>query len=212
MTYTPDIPVTGESLGSTRDRIRANFQQIDEVEAINHVAFNEADKGKHKYMQMPEVTASGAGVPSTAVNEGGLYTNVGTNPAEVNLFFRSESDGKVYQLTRTDQTNEARFAVNTVYSAGPPSLKGGWSFLPGGLVLQWGTYDTAESNSSFPITFPIQFPSDVFNIQVTGLRAASSPGNNTDAWVSTGGLTTTGFTIYNNGSHSFKFMWQAIGI
>ena len=206
MTYTPNIPQTGQSLGSTRDPIRTNFQQIDAVNSINHESFDTANKGKHKFLQMPEQSTA----PTTAADEGGLYTKVGVGPSETNLFFRGESDGKEYQLTKAIQADNAKFGTDTNYEEGPPSLNGGWTFLPGGLVLQWGLINTAASSSTFAVNFPIVFPTNVWNIQVTGTRAASSPGN-TDAWVSTSGLSTSGFTIYNNGGHNFKFYWQAIG-
>lgn len=100
MTYVSDIPISGDSLGSTRDRIRVNFQQIAIAESVNHVAFNSSGEGKHKFLQMPEVTASGAGVPSTGVDEGGLYTNPDTaSTPKTALFFRTESNATSVQLT-----------------------------------------------------------------------------------------------------------------
>jgi hypothetical protein len=205
MTYTTDLPLSGESLGSTRDRIRANFQEIASVNAVNHVAFNSVGEGKHKFLQMPEQAAA----PATLVNEGGVYTKVGTNPAETNLFFRGENSGFEYQITKSFSAQTGRFANNSNYQVGPPSLNGGWTFLPGGLMLQYGMTNAASGSSTRTVTFPVQFPNAVFSINVTGLRASSSPGN-TDAWVATG-YTTTSFDIFNNGSHSFQFFWWAIG-
>lgn len=96
MTYTANIPLTGESLGSTRDRIRTNFQLIDSVLAINHVAFGSSGQGKHKFLQMPEQGSP----PSTGVNEGGLYTAQDTSSSpQTALFFRNESNGSSIQLT-----------------------------------------------------------------------------------------------------------------
>lgn len=77
MTYTRQIPVSGDSLGGTRDRIRTNFQQIDTVMAVNHVAFNSSGEGKHKFVQTPDQTADVA----SGVNEPVLYATsiTGTN-------------------------------------------------------------------------------------------------------------------------------------
>lgn len=205
MTYTPDIPISGETLGSTRDRIRGNFQENAVVEAVNHVAFNSVGKGKHKFLQMPEQVSA----PVTLVNEAGFYSKAGLNPAEANLFFRGENNGFEYQLTKAYSAQTATFGNNTNYQVGPPSLNGGWTFLPGGLILQYGYTNSISSSSSRTVTFPVIFPNEVISINITGLRAASSPGD-TDAWVSTG-YTTTSFVIFNNGSHSFQYFWQAIG-
>lgn len=77
MTYTRNIPISGDSLGGTRDRIRTNFQQIDTVMAVNHVAFNSSGEGKHKFVQTPDQTADVA----SGVNEPVLYAKsiFGTN-------------------------------------------------------------------------------------------------------------------------------------
>ena len=69
MTYTTDIPQSGDTLGGTRDRIRTNFEEIATVMAENHVAFNNADEGKHKFLQMP-VQAS---APATGASEAAFY-------------------------------------------------------------------------------------------------------------------------------------------
>lgn len=161
-TYTELIPVSGDSLGGTRDRIRVNFQQIASVMGINHVAFNALGEGKHKFLQMPEQVSA----PATAANEAGFYAKVGTNPAETNLFFRGENSGFEYQLTHaiSGATPEGRFASGLAYSA---TLQGGWTFLPGGLILQYGKR-TAPSTSGV-ITYPIPFPSGTapYTIQMT---------------------------------------------
>lgn len=96
MTYTTNIPVTGDTLGGTRDRIRTNFTQIQSVFSQNHVAFNATGQGKHKFLQMPEQAAA----PTTDVNEGGLYTYPDSaSTPKTALFFRTESDGAITQLT-----------------------------------------------------------------------------------------------------------------
>ena len=206
MAYTSSIPNSGESLGSTRARINANFVEIDTYTKINHVGFNEGDAGKHIYLQLPEGTVSGKGVPATAANEGGLYTEVGTNPAEANLFFRGESNGKEYQLTRSDQTNNATFGNYTEYSVGPPSLNGGWTFLPGGLILQYGLVPNGQTSAT--VTFPIAFPTSVITVVFGLIR-----NNNTAHSVAIQSATlptVTGFSYYSSSTNN-AFYWHAIG-
>ena len=111
MSYTPK-PDAGDTLVGTRDTIRGNFEIIEDRFNENHVDIDgAAGGGKHKFLQMPEQATP----PATAVNEGGLYTKVGTNPAEANLFFRGESSGKEYQLTKTVQADSASFGTNATY-------------------------------------------------------------------------------------------------
>lgn len=161
MTYTTNIPVTGDSLGGTRDRVRTNFQQIQTVFSVNHVAFNALGEGKHKYLQMPEVTASGAGIPTTAVDEGGLYTNPDSAVTpKTALFFRTESNGTSVQLTGvggvtpTILTGTFSATSTSTYAAITPALPqniyGFIIFLRlggGSFASQMGTFFTDTQNA-----------------------------------------------------------------
>jgi hypothetical protein len=191
MTFTTDIPISGDSLGSTRDRIRGNFQETAAVMAINHVAFNTVGKGKHKFLQMPEQGSA----PSVLVDEAGFYAKVATNPAEANLFFRGENNGKEYQLTSADQTNNATFGNFTAYAA---NQNGGWSFLPGGLVLQYGTVSGTNV-----VVFPKQFKNATVPVVTVTPIGTGTAGFSIHATP-----THTGFTIDGNGASTF---WIAIG-
>ncbi len=197
MTYTPDLPISGESLGSTRDRIRGNFQETAAVLAINHIAFNTVGKGKHKFLQMPEQVSA----PATLVNEAGFYAKQATNPAEANLFFRGEDSGggggKEYQLTSADQTNNATFGTFTAYAA---NQNGGWTFLPGGLVMQYGTVSTTST-----VTFP-----KAFKAATVPIVTLTPIGNSGNGFGMDNPPTNTGFTAnITNGFTSLG--WIAIG-
>jgi hypothetical protein len=209
MTYTTDIPISGDTLGSTRDRIRGNFQEIAAVEAINHVAFNNSDKGKHKFLQMPEQVLA----PTTLLNEGGLYTHVGTNPAETNLFFRAEDSvgtgGFRYQLTAVDQTNIGTFANNTAYAT---NHLGGWTFLPGGLLLQYGTKTNNPNGGDSTITFPKAFKSSVFSITISFSRAGGSNVIQSARLTAFSSASLTSFGYFSGSNTNTPITWMAIGI
>lgn len=206
MTFTSNIPVTGDSLGGTRDRIRTNFQQIASVVTVNHVAFNSIGEGKHKFLQMPEVTASGAGVPSTSVNEGGVYVDVGASPAQSNLFFRGESNGFSYQLTRAISASTATFANNTSYAA---NHRGGWTFLPGGLLLQYGA--RSSPGTSGTITFPVAFTTGYYSITfgISRNNSSSTQSVYVDNSVAT---SLTSFAYDSTSSGNDPIYWTAIGV
>lgn len=205
MTFTTDIPISGDTLGSTRDRIRGNFQEIAAVEAINHVAFNEAGKGKHKFLQMPEVTASGAGIPVTLANEAGLYVDVGTNPAEANLFFRGENNGYQYQLTRATSASTATFGTNTAYAA---NHLGGWTFLPGGMLFQYGLRTAIAASGTTIVTFPVQFTSACFSVNLSPITS----GDPSKQMIINANAGTSSFVINNNSSTFTRAYWTAVGI
>jgi len=208
MTYTNSIPVSGDSLGSTRDRIRVNFEQIAIVEAINHVAFNSAGEGKHKFLQMPEQAAA----PAVAVNEAGFYAKVSTpliNPAESNLFFRGESDGTEYQLTKAISTVPAPERFGALSATAP----NGWTFLPGGLILQWGEV-AAPAGTSGTVTFAtsnINFPTGIIQVQLQLYRTEASA--NESVIVNQSTPPTTSAFLYRSTSSSATAVikWMAIG-
>lgn len=211
MTFTTNIPVSGDTLGGTRDRIRTNFQEIANVESVNHIAFNQVDEGKHKFLQMPEQPGiiNQVGVPlppTTLVNEGGLYTKVATNPAQTNLIFRAENNGFEYQLTTVISASTTRFGNNTV--AYVANNNGGWTFLPGGMLLQYGRR-TTPGNSGV-ITFPVPFPSGIapFSIQVSLERTTDDHNVIIDSGTAP---TATGFNYKCDTSGSNAVNWIAIG-
>ena len=203
MTFSTDVPISGDSLGGTRDRIRTNFQVISTALAINHEAFGSAlGQGKHKFLQMPEQ----ASAPTTAANEAGFYSKVGTNPAESNLFFRGESDGFEYQMTRAIAASTARFATNTGYAA---NHTGGWTFLPGGLLLQYGARSTPGTSGT--ITFPVAFTTGYYSITIGISRNNSASTQNVyvDNSVAT---SLTSFAYDSTSSGNDPIYWMAVGV
>lgn len=70
MSFTGNIPNTGQSLGFTQSLIRNNFTNYNNVISQDHVAPNSTGQGKHANIHMP-VQAS---TPSTIANEGCEYT------------------------------------------------------------------------------------------------------------------------------------------
>lgn len=116
MTFTPNIPGVNQSLGVSRPLIVGNFSAISTALAVNHVALNSSGAGKHKFVQMPVQGSA----PAAAANEGVLYTK--TQLAISNLFWKRDASATEIQLTNINPTNAAN----------------GCSFLPGGLLIQWG--------------------------------------------------------------------------
>ena len=208
MTYTPNIPAaSGDTLGGTRDRIRTNFQQISDVEEINHIAFNQTGKGKHKFLQMPETGFefdNNVTPPTTSSSEVGFYAKKGANPAQTNLFFRGESNGFEYQLTKAISASTGTFSTNTAYVA---NHTGGWTFLPGGLLLQYGL--RSSPGTSGTITFPISFNSAPYQVSVSLYRFTGDHSVIIDAGTPPG---ITSFKYICDTSGSTGIYWTAIGV
>ena len=191
MAYKNNIPQPNDNLDISQPDILANFAQLDTTMGVNHYDFSDltVNNGKHKFLQMPEEGAA----PATAANEGGLYTKEASGIT--NLFWRQESSGTEIQMTNLSTNSAAK----------------GHTFLPGGLLLQWGLQG-GSSSSSVAVTYDIAFSSAPYCVNVTPVRAASSPGSDTMVVVVTSSVTTSGFTIGNLGSHTMVgWYWMAIG-
>ena len=215
MTFTlTDNPQANHTLATDQPLMRANNSFFATALGKDHqvVVGQSANAtpglgtlGAGRHMRVSFVTDEGA---NPALNSADNVESMLWSHNE-ELFFQNNSGGP-YQLT-TSQSGagpQARFGTNTNYSG---SLSGGWSFIPGALVLQYGSI-TQSSSSTRTITFPIAFPSGnpPFSIQVTPFRASSDPGGN-QHWVIDSSVSDTAFDIRNNGGHTFGFYWVAIG-
>ena len=185
MAYFESIPQSTDDPSASQPLILANFTEIATVVAVNHVAFNDGDQGKHKFLQMPEQ----ASAPATAANEGGLYTKEENGASE--LFYREESSGTELQLTNA-------FTAAT----------DGEVTFPGGLIMKWGLGSFTTSGTNVTITFGTAYPANVYSVQAT---LVGDTGGSTGVAVDQ--IVVTGFRM-NRASGSISgqsFYWTAIG-
>jgi hypothetical protein len=215
MTYS-SLPNSGQSLGQTRAAIKNNFDLIKTTLDQNHVDLDLANKGKHYVIQMP-VTAS---IPVAPLPPGGLVAGESnlyskTSSAASQIFFSPDASGNEYQLTRAITASFPSFSTNAAYGVAPPNtvLRGGWTFLPGGMLFQYGVFrgtGTSNTPSSGTIPFPVQFTTACFSIQLqvrrndaAGARAAISR---------TSPPTTSDFTYDLESGTCDGVYWTAIGV
>ena len=111
--------------------------------------------------------------------------------------------------------------TNKTYVDGTSSIsQNGWTRLPNGLIIQWGTHLVAMANYSVAtVTFPISFPTACFTVQLTA-RAVTTAANGSATLENgiklNGTPTTTSFSVYVNwaGSQAYATIyptWFAIG-
>lgn len=181
-----DVPKSGQTLGGTQPLIQANFADIETDFKVNHENFNDTDAGKHKFLQMPEQGSA----PATAAGEGGLYTKDANS--EPCLFYRRETNGDEVQLTT---------------SATPTLAEDGYTFLPGGLLLQWGL-ETIPDFTTTTVTFPTAFSAAPYNI-VASAKASTASEKSYGQVVNT--PIAASFEWRNSTGTAAEVYWQAIG-
>lgn len=175
------VPQAGQSLGATRDLISANFTSISTDFNVDHVDFGDSGAGKHAIVTFPQGSA-----PTVAADDCALYAK--DQNSRPTMFFRQESDGTEIQMTGPDPVN----AVN--------QANDGATFLPGGLLLQWGRISGAGT-----VTYAIAFSAQPHSIVVTPSTSLTTGTANIAA---TFGATT--FTVQVS-SGSPNVNWMAIG-
>lgn len=121
MTFTPNIPASGQSLGNSRLQVLNNFAILRSTIATDHVDVNASGNGKHKFVHLP-VQTSPVPPPTTAALEGALYTkDVGSGVTQ--LFYRRESNGAEIQITNGTGLNEVSVSGTAIFAgAGTQTL------------------------------------------------------------------------------------------
>lgn len=86
-----------------------------------------------------------------------------------------------------------------------------WNQLINGLIFQGGLSPVIALDTAQAITFSVVFPTAVLGVFVQAIHAPAGAGNENTGLVSTAGLSTSGFTLINDGTAK-QFYWWAIGI
>lgn len=147
MTFTPGEPQNGESLGSSKPKIRNNLDGLRASLAVNHVDINAGvDNGKHNIIQMPEQGSDA----TTGTAIGALYTKGSAGFS--NLYWRQETGGANAYKDQGAVVNMTGPAP--AYSVFSGIERGGYTFLPGGLLLQYGEILGAIDGTDY--TWPSQ--------------------------------------------------------
>lgn len=187
-TFTPNTPQAGNFPANDQPLMNANNQYLQQFGQRDHqftlIGGVNTQDGTHK-----QVTLTNEAAPGFTGANSVLFANTdGTNSQ---LFFQNAAG--TAQLT-TNKTGVPTVAAN------------GASFLPGGLLIQWGT-DT--KNTAQSTTFPVAFGAAAYSVVFTP-TAITALANGLPL-VSAKSATT--FTIGNTTGNvqSYTYNWIAIG-
>lgn len=211
--YQPGIPTGTVFLSIDYKNILNNFTALNDIFQVDHVALDANTRlGFHQsvhlisqsvgvYPPTPPATVANVGqVFSASVNDG-----YGTGTA---LFFLS-GGGNLRQLTS---------------NITPVQAQNGYTFLPGGIVMQWGIQaldgTSSQTGTTLFATANRNFGTACFNVQLTLISRGVLPGpptptnsSNNSLFIVKNSVSTTQFQWkFNGGSNDFDFFfWTAIG-
>lgn len=211
--YTKDIPEANHNPSVDQTPMKTNTNSIANLIGEDHYTFGVSNGGFHKQIRLPDLTAIGNLAPRIA-NSGTLWTQKASSigaTQESNLFYVPDLTTDSYQLTRTITSKKTLFGLLTEnYPGSALGFFGGWTFLPGGMLFQYGYVNTSSSNIiiPFPVTFKVG--TTPFTIQVT---ASVDDSSTVRMGILSGSESATAFTTNNTGTgHLKRIYWQAIGI
>lgn len=216
-TYNPLVPTGTIPLNLDYKNLQANFEKLDTVYGTDHVPLTDTTNKSGYHKTIHSVPFSTAGVapanatnqpvtaPTSVVGVSEIFTaiiNDGINTASA-LYHQTDT-GILQQLTR-----------NLL----PVSADNGYTFIPGGLILQWGRISSGPTTSFTPLLFTtanIDFPNDCFNVWTQPYGSGTPPGGTTgtatvDIRRST--ISNTGFewVFISPSSQYIGFSWIALG-
>jgi len=152
-----NIPQANQTLSITQPLILNNFNAINTAFAVDHVNFNDAGQGKHNKITFPVQV-----LPIViAVGDLALYSlyNATTTKNELNVY---KANNAVYV--------NVPFTASILSNSAPIQNGAGWSYLPSGLIIQWGKVSAGINGNlaiSTTFNFPITFPTQALNIQIS---------------------------------------------
>lgn len=146
MPYNPNIPQPTDAISDSQNDILVNFQSINTWVQVNHTGFDSPpNTGKHTFIQMPQQ----AGLPATALGETALVTLASAyNTNAPTLVYRRENNGTAIEI------------------ASASLIAQGWTFLPSGLLMKWGSAvlpNVGSFNVSWPVAATIPVFGTIFN-------------------------------------------------
>jgi hypothetical protein len=194
-TYNQGYPQDGSSLGQSKLTIRNNLDGTFQTLAVDHINNNgqpgSKPAGYHKVIHMVPQSAN----PGAIAGYGQLFTKTVNSIINDTQLFWETSTGLIQQLT-----------VNIT----PRARTNGYTFLPGGIIIQWGVVNSPGQSGTvtFTTVSNINFPNNCWNVQLTQRRDAS---NSTQGMYLNGSPGTSSFKYNGSSSDDDALFWVAIG-
>ena len=199
--YTNDIPEATHNPSTDQPDMKINTNSIDSIIAVDHYSFEEANlDGTHRQVQLRDTAGGNGTIPAGLQGNGWetIYSSATAGSGE--LWFVRGASATGIQLTGPGT---------------PLTGDNGYTFLPGGILLQWGRKSlsgTGQQNVTINYLAEgnIAMPNDTF-IAVATLRNSSASTTNNPT-VSIGTRTSAGFILHYSGDSGYnEFQWIAIG-
>lgn len=213
MSYQPGVPTGTVPLNQDYLNLQGNFTALNNSWNQDHSPLTAqlpptGTSGYHIPIHMVPFSTTSSNppnnypptTPTATAGYGQLWSaqvNDGVN-TDQSLFFLTGGNRNL-QLTMN-------FTPNTTNNSG----KNGYTFLPGGIIFQWGKVSSPSSGNNAVLfaTNNIAFPNNCFSVQITLERASA---NVNGIVINSNSISKTGFTAVLPTAGSTAFYWWALG-
>lgn len=202
--YNRDIPAGPHNPSADQDPMKTNFNTIDTVFQVDHLAFTSTNAGYHNLIHLALQGSDPAPITGITQVYSKNYTADTTGGQTDTQLFSMTGLGGLSQLTGNFATSD------------------GWVWI-GGLLLQWGQVNTAFSSGSTTGTVvfkdrvagAIPFPNNCFGVWTNAYVSFSSlPTATYSINIRKSNLSNTQFQFQfysTQGAYQSGFAWIAIG-
>lgn len=196
ISYTLGIPNGPDNPSADQPLMKINNDHISQLIAIDHAGFNVNNSGNHNKSTYLAQSVS----PISAAGQLVLYSKTGSSGQELHLV----RDG----ILGTDTL------LTTAQITAPSRTQNGFTWLPGGLLLQWGFKTIAPGSNTITFTtegcVAFAVVAGFSPIVTVSPRRTVNPNNVDQIYVNATSATT--FTINNTSGGGITDMyWHAIG-
>lgn len=200
MSYQAAIPAATDQLSVSQGDLQNNFGALNTYLGVNHVGFNGSDQGKHVFITFPVQTVNPSVTPGFNTAEIGLYN--------FNYSVTGKNELFVNKISGAGSVQKPITASLLSYNATPAQGTAGWTYLPSGLLIMWGTTNSVSGTyiQTIPVGANIPVYTQILSVQITPFL---SGGTTSFSAIFSGIVSPTQFNVWLSTTAGFN--WLVIG-
>lgn len=208
MAFLPNIPQSTDQLSISQGDLLNNFQILGAIAGNGNpssASINVTSGFNWVYLP-PQASTPPAGASFTAGHIG-LYSYPSTVTSQNELYINKRNQATVVQVAATA-------SILSVNSA-PAALSAGWTYLPSGILLKWGS--NISANGQTTINFPVDATIPAFTTCFTVIpQIYSTAVGDVDLAIRVTNVSAASFGVYGSsrsttGAAAVTFNYLAIG-
>lgn len=195
-TYQTDIPRDTDVIAVSQEDIQQNFLAISNLIGIDHANFGSSNEGQHNKITLPLQGSA----PTFVAGTNGMYNLLDATTAQNEVYIHKQNAAGAVNIP---------FTSSILGTTSPIQGGAGWTYLPSGIYLAWGS---TSANGLATITLPNPPPTQLLSVQLTTFTSSTGYQDSFVRLVSL--VSNSQFQVYgsiNGVASSTGFQYFAIG-